>query len=172
MGPGKSSRRSVLALLRPGDVFGDVQRDPAAAMGELAVAHGEIEVWTIDARDLQALCQARPALALEVIGGLTGRLRLLRKRAQALAFKEVPARLAEQLLALSESHGERCPHGGEFDLRQITQQDLADLVGAGRSFVSTLINEMKRQGTLGSVGRTLCIRDSKALARLAEPLRR
>jgi CRP/FNR family transcriptional regulator, cyclic AMP receptor protein len=42
---------------------------------------------------------------------------------------------------------------------------LADLVGASRSFVSTLINEMKRDGVLGNVGRTLCIRDQKALRR-------
>ena len=66
-----------------------------------------------------------------------------------------------------EAHGERCPHGGETDLRGITQQDLADLVGASRSFVSTLINEMKRDGVLGNVGRILCIRDQKALRKIA-----
>ena len=54
-----------------------------------------------------------------------------------------------------------------MDLRGITQQDLADLVGASRSFVSTLINEMKRDGMLGNVGRILCIRDQKALRKIA-----
>jgi CRP-like cAMP-binding protein len=57
--------------------------------------------------------------------------------------------------------------GGETDLRGITQQDLADLVGASRSFVSTLINEMKRDGMLGNVGRILCVRDQKALRKIA-----
>ena len=57
-------------------------------------------------------------------------------------------------------------HGGETDLRGITQQDLADLVGASRSFVSTLINEMKREGVLGNVGRILCVRDQKALRKI------
>jgi len=68
---------------------------------------------------------------------------------------------------VAEAHGERCAHAGETDLRGITQQDLADLVGASRSFVSTLVNELKRQGVLGNVGRVLCIRDQKALRRLA-----
>ncbi|HVE84467.1 MAG TPA: Crp/Fnr family transcriptional regulator MrpC, partial [Myxococcales bacterium] len=95
------------------------------------------------------------------------RVRGLRQRVLGLTFKEVPARLADTLLALAEAHGERCPHGGETDLRGITQQDLADLVGASRSFVSTLINEMKRDGVLGNVGRILCVRDQKALRKIA-----
>jgi CRP/FNR family cyclic AMP-dependent transcriptional regulator len=160
---GKGTARSVLALLKAGDMFGDVLRTEGAQMN---VAQGEAEVWSIEGRDLQALIEARPQIAMEVLTGLNDRLRSYRQRVQGLTFKDVPARLADTLLALSESHGERCPHGGEFDLRQITQQDLADLVGASRSFVSTLINEMKRDGALGNVGRILCIRDQKALRRI------
>ena len=155
------------ALLRPGDLFGEVMRPADAVMDEFAVANGETEVWSIEGRDLRALVEARPPLALEVIRGLNDRVRSLRRRVNALTFKEVPARLAEALLSLGETHGERCPHGGEIDLRGITQQDLADLVGASRSFVSTLINEMKRDGLLGNVGRVLCIRNQRELRRLA-----
>ncbi len=95
------------------------------------------------------------------------RVSQLRRRLLGVTFKEVPARLAETLLQLGENLGERCPHGGEIDLRGVTQQDLADLVGASRSFVSTLINEMKRDGVLGNVGRILCVRDQKALRKIA-----
>ena len=161
------AHQPVLALLRPGDLFGEALRPPDAVMEEFAIAHGETEVWSIEGRDLRALVEARPPLALEIIRGLNDRSRALRRRVNGLTFKEVPARLAEQLVMLAETHGERCPHGGEVDLRGVTQQDLADLVGASRSFVSTLINEMKRDGLLGNVGRTLCLRDQRALRRLA-----
>jgi CRP-like cAMP-binding protein len=164
---GASTEESVHALLRPGDLFGEAMRPTDAVMEEVAVASGETEVWSIEGRDLRALVEARPPLALEVIRGLNDRVRSLRRRVNALTFKEVPARLAETLLSLGETHGERCPHGGEIDLRGITQQDLADLVGASRSFVSTLINEMKRDGLLGNVGRVLCIRNQRELRLLA-----
>ena len=136
----------------------------------MAVAAGEAEVWCIEGRDLQALVESRPALAMEMIQGLTDRVRGLRRRVQGLTFKDVPARLAETLLTIAESHGERCPHGGEYDLRRITQQDLADLVESpSRSFVSTLINEMKRdRPEPGNVGLELvCIRDQKALKKIS-----
>ena len=164
---GKNGTRSVTAILRPGDLFGDLFRPDGTAIEEMAIAAGEAEVWSIEGRDFRAQLEARPALATDVIRAYADRVRALQKRVLGLTFKEVPARLAETLLTLSEAHGERCPHGGEKDLRGITQQDLADLVGASRSFVSTLINEMKRDGMLGNVGRILCIRDQKALRKIA-----
>lgn len=164
---GKNSTRSVVSILRQGDLFGELFRPDGSPIEEMAVASGEAEVWSIEGRDFRAQLEARPALATDVIRAYAERVRQLRKRVLGLTFKEVPARLAETLMTLAEAHGERCPHGGEIDLRGITQQDLADLVGASRSFVSTLINEMKRDGMLGNVGRILCIRDQKALRKIA-----
>ena len=163
---GRNGRRAVLAILRPGDLFGEIT--PGAAMiAEQAVASGETEVWSIPGQDLRSLIESQPSLALEIIGAQAEQIRQLRRRLQGATFKEVPARLAETLLQLSETLGERCPHGGELDLRAVTQQDLADLVGASRSFVSTLVNEMKRDGSLGNVGRTVCIKDQQSLRRIA-----
>ena len=164
---GKNSSRSVVSILRPGDLFGELFRPEGTPVEEMAIASGEAEVWSIEGRDFRAQLEARPALAVDVVRAYAERVRALRKRVLGLTFKEVPARLADTLLTLAEAHGERCPHGGETDLRGITQQDLADLVGASRSFVSTLINEMKREGVLGNVGRILCIRDQKALKKIA-----
>ena len=63
-----------------------------------------------------------PTLAVDVVRAYAERVRGLRKRVLGLTFKEVPARLADTLLTLAEAHGERCPHGGETDLRAITSR--------------------------------------------------
>ena len=160
---GPTGTRSVIGILRPGDLFGELLRPEGAVLDEFAIASGETEVWSIDNPSFQQLLESRPHLALDVIRALEERNRGMRRRLLGLTFKEVPARLADTLLALADAHGDPCPHGGEYDLRGVTQQDLADLVGASRSFVSTLINEMKRDGLLGNVGRILCIRDVRGL---------
>ena len=128
-------------------------------------------MWALEGRDLRTQLQARPAMAAHLLKAYADRTRQLGVRVMGLTFKDVPARLAEMVLMMAEAHGERCPHGGEVDIRGITQQDFADLVGASRSFVSTLINEMKRDGLLGNVGRVLCVRDQLALKRLSEAVR-
>jgi CRP/FNR family cyclic AMP-dependent transcriptional regulator len=164
---GSNGRAAVFAILRPGDVFGDVFRPEGSTSEEMAVAAGEVGLWVLEGRTLRAQLEAEPTLGMELVRAYAEQVRGLRARVLGLTFKEVPARLADTLLAVAEAHGERCAHAGETDLRGITQQDLADLVGASRSFVSTLVNELKRQGILGNVGRVLCIRDQKALRRLA-----
>ncbi len=164
---GRNGRAAVFAILRAGDVFGDVFRPEGATADEMAVAAGEVGLWVLEGRTLREQLESEPALGVELVRAYAEQLRNLRARVLGLTFKEVPARLAETLLSVAEAHGERCAHAGETDLRGITQQDLADLVGASRSFVSTLVNELKREGILGNVGRVLCIRDQKALRRLA-----
>jgi CRP-like cAMP-binding protein len=165
--PGKGKSRSVLAILKPGDLFGEVLRPDGSAMEELAVSSGKCEVWSIESRDFRALIEARPALAVDVIRALNERVRQLRQRVLGLTRKDVPARLAEMLQALGAAHGERATPGSELSLQGITQQDLADLVGASRSFVSTLINKMKRDGLLANHGRLLVLRDEEGLSKVA-----
>jgi CRP-like cAMP-binding protein len=171
MREGPEAARSVTSILRPGELFGDPFRPEGSTCEDLAIASGQTEVWCLEARDLRTQLQAMPATAAHLLKAYADRTRQLSLRVMGLTFKDVPARLAEMILMMAESHGERCPHGGEVDIRGITQQDFADLVGASRSFVSTLINEMKRDGLLGNVGRVLCVRDQRALKRVSEALR-
>src|SRR5438309_9239786 len=77
-GQGKS--KSVMSILKPGDLFGEVLRPEGAVMEELAIASGKCEVWSIEARDFRALLEARPALAVGVIRALNDRVRQLRIR--------------------------------------------------------------------------------------------
>jgi CRP-like cAMP-binding protein len=163
-------RYSVHAILRPGDLFGDVFESktipsPLSMAEEQAESSGPSEVWSIETRDFRALLEARPSLAVEVVRALGARVRSLQERVVGLTRKDVPARLAQTLLSLASSVGSF--EGRTRALHGITQQDLADLVGASRSFVSTLINQLKRDGVLASQGRALLVKDEAALAKVA-----
>src|SRR5205085_448075 len=72
---GKGKGRSVLAILKPGDLFGEVLRPEGSLMEELAISSGKCEVWSIEGRDFRALLEARPALAVDVIRALNDRVR-------------------------------------------------------------------------------------------------
>ncbi|MBS2024977.1 MAG: Crp/Fnr family transcriptional regulator [Deltaproteobacteria bacterium] len=163
---GKGRRKSLLAVLKPGDLFGDVLRS-GSALDEQAESSGKSEVWSIEGRDFRALLEARPALAVDVIRALGERVQEMRRRVVGLTRKDVPARLADSILALAGDHGEKAEGERHTSLTGVTQQDLADLVGASRSFVSTLVNQMKRDGLLTSQGRRLIITDTAGLQKLA-----
>ena len=80
---GKNSTRSVVSILRPGDLFGELFRPEGTPIEEMAIAAGEAEVWSIEGRDFRAQLEARPALAVDVVRAYAERTRALRKRAGA-----------------------------------------------------------------------------------------
>src|SRR5207253_8313705 len=88
---GKGKSRSVLAILKPGDLFGEVLRPEGSLMEELAVSSGKCEVWSIEGRDFRALLEARPALAVDVIRALTQHARQMQPRPLAHSRTNVPA---------------------------------------------------------------------------------
>lgn len=159
--------QAITGFLRAGDLFGELSLGETTFTEETALCSTECEVWTMTSAALLSLMESRPSLALDVLRIQNDRMRKMRRRIHWLTFKDVPARLAATLIELCTELGEPCTHRGQTDLRGVTQQDLADLVGASRSFVSTLINEMKRDGYLGHVGRTLCVRDLDGLRALS-----
>jgi CRP/FNR family cyclic AMP-dependent transcriptional regulator len=168
-GPGGT--HSLISILFAGDLFGSMF-ELAGEPEERAVAAGPTEVWSLSGSDLRVQLQVRPGLSMQLLQASARRIHSLQWRLSGFAFKEVPARLAGLISAIADANGEPCPHGGELHLRGVTQQDLADLAGASRSFTSTLINQMKRDGILRSVGRVLCVHDRSALRRIADPPRR
>jgi CRP/FNR family transcriptional regulator, cyclic AMP receptor protein len=164
---GRGGRGELTALLSSGEIFGDLLAPEGTTIDERAIAMKATEIWSTDGRGLQTILTTNPGAAMEIFAAYAWRLRQMRRRLLALTSSEVPVRLADLLILLGETNGQRCAHGGDLDLRGISQQDLADLVGASRSFVSTLINEFKRQGVLANYGRTLCVQDLSGLRRLA-----
>ena len=163
----QGARTQLISLLSAGDLFGEASANGTETMGDQAESAGSSGIWSIRHDELRALLAADVQAGLSLLDGFAREVRKYRHRLDGFTRLEVRARLAQTLLSLAETRGNPCPHGGEVHLRQLTQEDLADLVGATRSFVSTLINEMKRDGVLASSGRVLCLLDRGALAKEA-----
>src|SRR5687767_9128031 len=81
---GKNGSRSVVSILRPGDLFGELFRPDGTAIEELAIAAGEAEIWSIEGQHFRAQLEARPTLAVDVVRAYADRVRGLRKRVLAL----------------------------------------------------------------------------------------
>jgi CRP/FNR family transcriptional regulator, cyclic AMP receptor protein len=77
-----------------------------------------------------------------------------------------PTRLAETLLALGEDYGQPSAHGFALEL-VITQQDLADLIGATRPVVNAALKQFERRGLISLHRQFICFADRDGLRRLA-----
>jgi CRP/FNR family transcriptional regulator, cyclic AMP receptor protein len=105
---------------------------------------------------LRDLLASRPAIATGVIRFLCRRLRETSEQLEALALERIETRLARLLLRRVENATVR---GGECELTlDLSQSDIAALVGASRPKVSIGFGELEKRGAIRRDGRKLICR--------------
>ena len=124
---------------------------------DTARAKGAVSIWRAPIEEFRRLLQQHPDTSWEFVATLARRQRQMERRLEGFAFKRVEARLAETFRELSGGFAMRCEHGFGQHLR-LSQQELADLVGASRPVVSTILNRLRDQGVLGYNREYVCVR--------------
>lgn len=105
----------------------------------------------------------RPELADQLLRALARRLRAADDRLAGLAFSDVPGRLAKQLLQLGEKFG-RPSAEGLWVVHDLTQEELAQLVGSTRETVSKALIDFAERGWIRTDFKSTLILDANRLA--------
>ena len=161
----EEGRELVIALIRPGEVFGVL-----ALIGHF-VEHTirvrtDSKVCSFGPEVFRRLLSARPHLALSVIKSLEREALTLENRIEALTFKSLPARLAHTLLQIALGFGKQVDHGVRFGI-SLNQQHLADLVAASRQHVNYVLADFRSRRLIKGNGRSLTLTDLEGLERIA-----
>jgi CRP/FNR family cyclic AMP-dependent transcriptional regulator len=104
-------------------------------------------VWL--SRDFFREClRTMPSMSYNLVRILSRRLRLADAHIQSLAALDVYGRVARQLLSFAQEYGERGVGTNSEDILipiRLTQNDLADLVGASRVRVNQVLGHYKEK---------------------------
>lgn len=165
-GVSPGGREAVVALLGPGEVFGELSMLHPRVRSTGAHALEECEVLALRHDDVRPCLERHPGAALALLDTLAGRFRRLEEAFQALAFNDVPARVARCLLDLVGDRGLPVPGGLLIDL-PLTQEDLAAMVGAARETVNKVLGGFAARGWLRLEDRRYVVTDLDALRRRA-----
>lgn len=154
------------AALGAGEFFGPALGGAPQAE-DTARAKGAVSVWRVPIEEFRRLLLHHPVVSWEFVSILARRQRQMERRLEGFAFKRTEARLAETFRELSGGFATRCEHGFGQHLR-LTQQELADLVGASRPVVSTILNQLRAKGVLGYNREYVCVRRIKDIEHLVD----
>jgi CRP-like cAMP-binding protein len=144
------------AVMGAGEFFGPALGG-ADENEDTARAKGAVSVWRAPVDEFRRLLLGHPAASVEFVNAMARRQRRMERRLEGFAFKRVDVRLAEAFRELSGGFATRCEHGFGQHLR-LTQQELADLVGASRPVVSTILNRLRDKGVLNYNREYVCVR--------------
>jgi CRP/FNR family transcriptional regulator, cyclic AMP receptor protein len=153
-------RKLVTETLGPGTIFGEMSLIGQGMRESFAEAATDCTLCVMSRADLEHVLVSYPQVALRLVEALAARLEAAEERLETLAFKGVPARLAEALLRLAGLDG--------VEIDGVTHQDLAELIGAYRETTTKILNEFRARGLIDLHRLRIRILDREALRHLAE----
>jgi CRP-like cAMP-binding protein len=101
-----------------------------------------------------------------LLAALAKRLRRTNEHLADLVFTDVPGRVAKALLELSDRFG-RPVDGGLLVAHDLTQEELAQLVGASRETVNKALADFATRGWIKLEARAVLLLDVERLRRRA-----
>lgn len=143
--PSDSGEEALLAVLDPGDFFGELSLIDEEPRSATVVATEATETLLLHREDFLKFLTASPGLAVDMLRILARRLRETDEFIEDAVFLDVPGRLAKKLLELAETYGRETPEGTVIGLR-LTQQELATMVGATRESVNKHLRAYRSRG--------------------------
>lgn len=152
----------TVKLIGPGETVGELAAIDRGERSASVVALEDITALRMNQSDFDEALTRIPGLARQLLRLLSNRVRRNTEAIQSLASLDVSGRVAHQLLDLVNSYGRVGPEGVSLPLR-LTQDDIAELVGASRRRVNQFMAELRRAGVIkvDSHGRlVVCDRDA------------
>lgn len=156
-------REIIKSIQHPYSVFGELGLTGEARRAEFASAmNRDVQYLAIRADDFKALMQQNFELAKSVLLFLGERLRRAERQWESLILKDVRTRIIE---FLKDSAGERGRQVGFETLVKhgLTQQDIANLVGASRQTVTAILNDLRKSNLIYFNRNSILIRDVNKL---------
>jgi CRP-like cAMP-binding protein len=159
-------RENMLAVIGPGELIGELSLFDPGPRTATATAVTDVKLARMPQSTLRLWIEAHPEIGEQLLRVLARRLRRTNDSVADLIFTDVPGRVAKALLQMAdrfgsrESDGLRVKHG-------LTQEELAQLVGASRETVNKALADFVHRGWIQLQGKSVVVLDEERLRRRA-----
>ncbi len=159
-------RENLLSVLGPGEMFGELSLFDPGPRTATASSVADATCYELAHAALVEWVTKHPGVATHLLGALARRLRRTNETLADLVFSDVPGRVAKALLDLSTRFGEKSDDGVRV-AHDLTQEELAQLVGASRETVNKALADFAARSWVRREGRAVVLLDLDRLERRA-----
>src|SRR5574342_545543 len=166
-GPKSSDgRQNLIAVMGPSDMMGELSLFDPGPRTATATAVVDSRLARLRKNALRPWLTNRPEIAEQLLRVLARRLRRTNDALADLIFTDVPGRVAKNMLQMAGRFGTR--DGGVLRItHDLTQEELAQLVGASRETVNKALADFAARGWIRLDGQSVIVLDPERLARRA-----
>lgn len=131
----------ILAILGKSEFFGEMALLDEQPRSADVVVMEPTQLLVISKTDFINCIAHNPQMSFKIMQGLIQRLRRADRKIQSLALMDVYGRVARTLLELAKPEDGRLVVG-----EKLSQQDIADMIGASREMVSRILKDLSVSG--------------------------
>lgn len=155
-------RENLLAVLGPGEMFGELSLFDPGPRTATATVVADAHVYELGHDQIVTWLEKHPGAARHMLTALARRLRRTNEALGDLVFSDVPGRVAKALLDLARRFGIDVAEGVRVN-HDLTQEELAQLVGASRETVNKALADFVSRGWIRLEGRSVVLLDVERL---------
>ena len=137
----EQGREVTLSLLGPGDYFGELALIDDEPRSASVMALERSELTQIARGTFHALMEEQPSCRQRVMRNLAGQVRTLTESVRVMALVDVFGRMSRLFETLAVER-----HGAMVIEQRLTQQDIANFVGASREMVNRILRDLVTGG--------------------------
>lgn len=141
----EDGRESVFMVLGKGDMFGELSVFDPGPRTSTAIAVTNAKVMGLTNSDLHPWLAQHPEVSHSLLQALANRLRKANESMSDLVFADVSGRVAKAIIELGEKFGTPGDDGIHVP-HDLTQEELAQLVGASRETVNKALADFATRG--------------------------
>ena len=155
-------RENVQAVLGPSDMFGELAVFDPSPRTSSATAVTPVRTMFTERAALRACIADHPEIAEHLLRVLARRLRRTIDNQVEVMVTDARGRLAKQLLQLAQQFGSQ-DNGATHLSHDLTQEELAQMIGASRETVNQALTDFARRGWIQLFDKSVLILDSEHL---------
>ena len=152
----EEGREVTLALLEPGDIFGELEVIQDSPRDTLAETLDDSQLCVIQKEQFLSMVRQKPEFSYRLTKLIGFRLKKIENRVEDLVFRDVHSRVALLLWQFSKDYGKATSKGIQIEIK-VTHQDIANLIGSIRETVSSVLGEFKKEGLITFEGRNIIV---------------
>jgi CRP/FNR family cyclic AMP-dependent transcriptional regulator len=160
--PSNDGKELLLAVIHPGEVFGELAVLDGKDRSADAVAESACALAILDRREILSFLERNPAAWLKIVEVLCHRLRRTDQVLAEVALMQLPTRLAKMMLRITSASPT------EQEKIRFSQRELASMVGGTRESVNKCLRKWHTSGVIQIAESWIAITDRSALEKLAE----
>lgn len=150
----ESGKEVILNIQGPGQYFGELALVDDAERSASVITMEKSTFLVITKAEFKDVLAKHPDIAFNLIRDLTRTVRSLTDNVKSLALLDVYGRVAKTLLGLATDQGDRLVIEGK-----LTQQDIADRIGASREMVARILKDLATGGYISYEQKSIVINE-------------